>query len=389
MSLINQMLQDLEARSAPQLDEHAETIKGVAWTASTGSVNKRRYLLATIVASILCTGIAFAGYYHLNKDASRAVATADSAINMEKNTSVSRVANDIAVFARQTPLQPVVTVDEKEVNTVIKVNEEKNRKDTEARRMLAALVAKGVFIESKSMAAKKPSPEKQKPLRPAPIQLAQRDTLEPSESSESVQKKLRPLGNKKLAEIAYQQGYEFITSGQQAAAERKLLQALELVATHTKAREMLSILYLQQQRLADATRMLIEGMKLLPGHLPFREIYARILMAKNQLPEAIALLKQDAPNLDQQPNYHALLAGLYQKNQQHEHAAAGYLKLIKHNPQQSQWWLGMAISLENLHKNTEAISAYKKARELKLPAKLMKYVDSRLQFLGASGGTNQ
>lgn len=389
MSLINQMLQDLEARSAPQLDEHADAIKGVTWTTSTGRTNKRRYVVATLIASILCTGIAVAGYYHLNSDTRLAEASADSASNVVTTSTASAVSKEVAAYVRQAPVQQLVRADEIEAKTNAEANKEKNSKDSEARKMLAALVAKGALAEPKKMATKRPSLAKQKPIRPAPIQLAERESIAPSENKVTVQKKLRPLGKKKLAEIAYQEGYEFIASGQQAAAENKLLHALDLLATHSKAREMLAVLYLQQQRLAEASQVLTEGMKLLPGHLPFREIYARILMAKNQLPQAITMLNQDAPNLDQQPNYHALLAGLYQQNQQHEQAAATYLKLIKHNPQQSQWWLGMAISLEKLHKNAEAISAYKKARELKLPARLMKYVDSRLQYLDASHAASQ
>lgn len=87
--------------------------------------------------------------------------------------------------------------------------------------------------------------------------------------------------------------------------------------------------------------------------------------------------------------YYPLLAGMYQKNEEHDLAAGIYLKLIKKTPQQSQWWLGMAISLEKLGKFTEVKSEYKKARKLKLPAKLMKYVDSRLKRMDTNDSSSQ
>ena len=147
-------------------------------------------------------------------------------------------------------------------------------------------------------------------------------------------------------------------------------------------------MYLQQERISDAADILKQGMSLSPEYMPYREIYARTFMAQNKIPEAIEMLNTDAPALNRYPGYYALLAGLYQKNEQYEHAAGLYLKLIKKTPKQSQWWLGMAISLEKLGKMTEAKSAYKKARKLKLPAKLMRYVDSRLQKMDRNENAN-
>jgi MSHA biogenesis protein MshN len=112
-------------------------------------------------------------------------------------------------------------------------------------------------------------------------------------------------------------------------------------------------------------------------------------MAQNQLPAAITMLEAQVPDFNRHLNYYALLAGLYQQNQQHDKAAETYLKLVKKNPQQSRWWLGLGISLEKMGKNVEAISAYKKARDLKLPARLMKYVDGRLQEMGATHAATQ
>lgn len=363
MSLINQMLKDLEERSAPQLAEHKDTITGITWTAAGKPNQKRSYVAATIFVSILCTGIAAGSYYHLNGD--------------DKNERLNQSE------AQQTTMKTEELVSQPDNkssknNTVSQQHEIASAQDSEARKMLAAVMASKAMVEEKKL------PQNTKPtLVNKPVQLA---AVEKPESKGVVQKKLLPLDNSKLAEIAYQQGYDLIAQGQQLKGERKLLHALELNSAHTKAREILAILYLQQLRVADATEHLQKGMALSPEHFQYREIYARALMAQNQLPQAIEMLNKDAPEINRYPNYHALIAGLYQKNEQHEQAASTYLKLIKQNQGQSQWWLGMAISLEKMEKNNEAISAYKKARELKLPAKLMKYVENRLQKLNLGHG---
>ncbi|MFO7603481.1 MAG: tetratricopeptide repeat protein [Gammaproteobacteria bacterium] len=397
MSLINQMLKDLEARRAPQLHEHSDTIKGVNWTLTGRLARRRHMLMATLVGSVLCSGIAVANFYHLGSEprggtvaavAPRVPATASPRQAAADVEPVSAEGSDVASGAAAT------------MTAVEPARDDTHREADEARQMLAALVARGALAEradtevaavgvatsSRPPPAPKPAPkqvmEDRHVVTPTPQVLVAVDNGEAAEAH-TVQKKLRPLENHKLAELNYQQGYELLYRGQQAAGEASLQQALDLMATHTKAREMLAVSYLQQQRVTQAAELLEDGLRLAPDHIAFREIYARVLIAQDKLPEAITMLTNGAPELAREPNYHALLAGLYQQNLQHEQAAATYLQLVKHNPQHSQWWLGLAIAMEKLGKNSEAISAYKKARELKLPARLVKYVDSRLQHLGA------
>ena len=383
MSLINQMLKDLEERSAPQLDEHTDTIKGISWTVSSKANSKRKFILATSIASILCTGIAAGSYYHFSADTS----TQSDVVSVTEENSKDEImatASDVTPIAasyaseQSIDTEDVVQIDgqAKEENIVEQPDE------SEARKMLAALVASGA-LPAKKVTKVIPQKVAKQPI----IELAAIDNTRSGKGT--VQKTLRPLDNSKLAEISYQQGYELIARGQRVPAEKKLLHALELMPSHIKAREILGVLYLQQERIADAAEILKQGISLSPEYMPYREIYARTFMAQNQIPEAIMMLNNDAPELNRYPGYYALLAGLYQKNEQHEHAASIYLKLIKKTPKQSQWWLGMAISLEKLGKMAEAKSAYIKARKLKLPAKLMRYVDSRLQKMDKNESSSQ
>ena len=370
MSLINQMLKDLEERSAPQLDEHQDTIKGVAWTASSKSYNKRHLVSAITIASILCTGMAAAGYYHFSGNAEKQTEILSE--NNKELHSFNQTNDEVSPVGKSVSTQEFIEHDVAQENIdSLKASEIHEQEEMQARKMLAALMATGTLTAKQDILVE--PKEKELP----PMRLAVVDTSE--KKSTVVQKKLRPLDKNKRAEISYQQGYELIARGQQNAAEHKLLHAIELVASHIKARETLAVLYLQQQRITDAAEILKRGMSLSPKYMPYREIYARTFMANNQLADAISMLNNEPPALNQNPGYYALLAGLYQKNQQHDAAAATYLKLIKRNPKQSQWWLGMAISLEKLEKKKEAKSAFLKARELKLPVKLQRFVDSRLR----------
>jgi len=380
MSLINQMLKDLEERSAPQLDEHQDTIKGIAWTASSKSYNKRHFVSAITIASILCTGMAAAGYFHFSGNAEKQIEIASE--NSKESLLFNQTNDRVSSVGGSEPTQELIKHDAEHENVnPSKTSEIPELEEIQARKMLAALMATGTLPAKQDVIAK--LKEKELPR----MQLAEADPV--VKQSAVVQKKLRPLDKNKRAEISYQQGYELLARGQQNAAEHKLLHAIGLVASHIKARETLAVLYLQQQRITDAADILKRGMSLSPSYMPYREIYARTFMANNQLPGAIAMLNKEPPSLNNNISYYALLAGLYQKNQEHDAAAATYLKLIKNNPKQSQWWLGMAISLEKLEKKKEAKSAFLKARKLKLPAKLQKFVDSRLRKMEAHDNASQ
>jgi|GEM_PF-2343261 len=386
MSLINQMLKDLETRNASQLNEHAETIKGVTWSVASKSRHKRRYILATVAVSVFCTGIAAGSYYHFSNGAnSESINRFSIEAPRVSNAMLPTVATKSVIHTREAHVE---ISSEKQTRVghsalpSISGNKPLTRPElTEAHKMLAALVAQGALSVNKS-----------KPVKPTkvlnkPVELSVAVKTEKRIPSNTLEKKLRPLDNNKLAEIAYQEGYEKLARGQAAAAEKKLKRALILQPTLSKAREMLAVMYLREQRIQNAAEVLTQGMRLLPEHFAFREIYARVLMEQKKLPEAIAMLKEAAPELDVRPNYYALLAGLYQQNKQYEEAATIYLKLVKKNPQYSHWWLGLAIAMEKMGKNVEAISAYKKARELKLPARLMTYVNNRLQILDPGNAT--
>ncbi len=409
MSLINQMLKDLEARSAPQLDEHRDTIRGITWTMAGKARNKRRYILFIMAISVVCTGIA-AGSYYRNISTTRVLAV-DSvpATSVSDKSSASRVnvEKDASGQAQRKTARQLSSQRSVSDNTSIteEVPQATAVEHSQVRRMLAALVAQGALdVNDTEQQRQAPAVQSSTKLVMRDVSLRQLPAVRPervrdevvvlaeNSSTENGQHRLRktllPLNNQKLAEMAYQEGYDDIARGQEQAGVIKLKRALTLQPKHSKAREMLAVLYLQQQRISEAGAILTQGMQLQPEQYAFREIYARVLMAEKKLPEAIAMLNAVTPGIDNRPNYYALLAGLYQQNKQYGEAAALYLELIKKKPQYSHWWLGMAISLENMGKNKEAISAYKKARDLNLPAKLLSYVNLRLEKLGSDNATN-
>lgn len=106
----------------------------------------------------------------------------------------------------------------------------------------------------------------------------------------------------------------------------------------------------------------------LPGqlaHVP-DDSELRLLLARAQLQAgdtrgAVTTLEQSPPRLEQEPNYFALLAASYQQTGQWQHSAELYRRMLAQRPNQATWQLGLAIALEQLEQPAEAGRHYRLA----------------------------
>ena len=199
----------------------------------------------------------------------------------------------------------------------------------------------------------------------------------------SVQKQSLALNSEQQAEVAYKKGYQLLQENKIYSAEAKLLLSLEHNVKHVKAREVLVGLYLKTGRQVEAEEILNKGLLHLPDYSNFKKLYARLLLDSNQVGRAIKVLLQNKPAISADLNYFALLAASYQRNKNHAAAAKTYVKLLKLKPREGIWWVGMAVSLEALNKNKEALDAYEKARQTgTLNTRISNYSSQRLKQLG-------
>lgn len=202
----------------------------------------------------------------------------------------------------------------------------------------------------------------------------------------AVTKTARPLDSKQRGEVLYQEGYQLLSKGHAHAGEQKLLDAIAIYPGHIKAREILAGTYIKSGRVIEAGDLLQEGSELVPEHALFTQLQARLMLEQNQLQQAIELLEKKAPAVNIHPQYHALLAAAYQRNKQHVRAVEQYQAVLKVVPVSGVWWVGMAISLEALGQQAEARQAYQQAKNTgRLTAELLRYTDHRLVALRDSG----
>lgn len=109
--------------------------------------------------------------------------------------------------------------------------------------------------------------------------------------------------------------------------------------------------------------------------------HARELITQGELSQALFVLSSHRP-ARASADYDALMAWLLQRNQQHGEAAEIYRKLVFVSPNAGEWWMGLAISLESLGREAEALQAFERAQSSGvLKAPLAAYATQRIAAL--------
>ncbi|MEW6647561.1 MAG: tetratricopeptide repeat protein [Pseudomonadota bacterium] len=212
---------------------------------------------------------------------------------------------------------------------------------------------------------------------PAPRAVAPTDTAEPA----VVEKTVRAPSPQQQAEIEYQRGVAALRGGDHKAAESAFRGALRHDAGHLLARETLAAMLLGAGRLIEADEVLEQGRRFFARNPTLALLLARLRVEQGQTGAAVTILEQSLHAAVARPDYLAFLAALYQRELRYDESVESYGRALAIQPQQSSWWVGMGISLENAGRRDDAVKAYEQAAEGSLPPQLQDHVRSRLQAL--------
>jgi MSHA biogenesis protein MshN len=186
-----------------------------------------------------------------------------------------------------------------------------------------------------------------------------------------------------LDKQAYEAGLAQLRQGNFIDAEKSLIEALKVNPEYVRARIQLITALQQQNKIEQAQAQMREGLVQTPRSLQLRKMYARFLLSQKYSSEAIEVLRaKPFPTIAQDPEYHALLAALFQETKQFEAAAQVYAGLLQLRPETALWWFGLAVSMDQAGDYDQARNAYRRALTLPgLSADVQKYVQDRLQVL--------
>lgn len=172
--------------------------------------------------------------------------------------------------------------------------------------------------------------------------------------------------------------------GDLSEAIRLLTELVELVPDDRDGRFELIKVLLQQRNAEQALQVADSGHQQQPDEPLWLILKARLLAETDQLAEALYALEVDpAPAVSQSPEFYALKAALLQKATRYQDALPIYQLLCGAFPQQPQWWFGRAVTADQVGDQQQARDSFRQALALPgLEAQLQQYATQQLQRLG-------
>jgi MSHA biogenesis protein MshN len=141
-------------------------------------------------------------------------------------------------------------------------------------------------------------------------------------------------------------------------------------------------LLLKKGELSQVQQILNKGLEEQPNYVPYIKLKAEMMVQQGQISDALKLLLNYPPDIQEDTDYYAFIAALYQQNGQHRMAKEVYEKLLTLKPNNSTWWMGLGISLENMGDRRQAIEAFQMAsRDASMNTEIKAYLESRLSEL--------
>ena len=172
---------------------------------------------------------------------------------------------------------------------------------------------------------------------------------------------------------------DLIARGRAYDAIELLVQVLHRQPTHAAARSSLAALLAEAGRREQALRVLLDGSELDAGRfaVPAAQVQAEL----GDLSGALTTLAR-VPATQRNPAYEALYAGVAQRAGDHMSAIAAYRRALMQPQADPVWWVGLGVSLEATDEPAQARDAYARAAaEAKLPAEVRRYVAERISVL--------
>lgn len=182
------------------------------------------------------------------------------------------------------------------------------------------------------------------------------------------------------AQAVYSAAVARLQEGRVDEAMLGLEQALQIDPRHEAARQTLVGLLIEDNKPDQAITQLQAGLALDPRQPALAMLLARMQMERGS--SGIDTLTRSLPAAGGNADYHALLAGALQREQRHAEAAAQYMTALRISPQNGVWLMGLGISLQGARRDAEASDAFERARKSgTLSPQLLAFVEGKLQQL--------
>jgi MSHA biogenesis protein MshN len=416
MSLINKMLQDLDARGTPKDGELPGQVKPVERPPYRPN---RRLIVAAVGGAVAAVALGWLGWSQLHRAPRPAAAVPAPVAAVQVAPVVTGpvqaapvvtgpVQAPVAAPVEAPPAADQTQADDapapKHLTRAERRAERKRladqRKEEKAAARKAEKVARGTeaTVRAQDVAPLEPDSAEAREARRAMAQaLAARGKSAKKTSAQMVaaaraaaHDDAAPKGKRGVqgrqetgaqrAEGEYRRALASLQEGRMIETVAALEQALKHEPKHEAARQTLVGLLIEANRNNEAMRQLQLGLTLDPRQPAMAMLLARLQIERGG--NGIDTLTRTLPYAGNDADYRAFLAAALARQQRHREAAEQYQQALRAVPSNGVWWMGLGISLQAEKRNGEALDAFQRARASGgLSQELQGFVERRIQQL--------
>ncbi|OGV77733.1 MAG: hypothetical protein A3I83_04770 [Methylotenera sp. RIFCSPLOWO2_02_FULL_45_14] len=407
MSLINQMLKDLDQRGAGSAD-----IQNKISPKLSASRPQRKPLPIIKISGLIIFLIAGAYFWmqkvaQSNSENSAKIMVAESKpvpLSADATTITDIVASEPAEIGQastenagneSTPLvetnlsftppknaQVPEEVQSKETQTII-VRDQTSKIAPEKKDKLATVLKpiepSAIVKQDEAISANKTSTE----TSPVIAHTATKPLGKTSANNLAIVKQIRP---DQQSDNYYRQALTYLQQGRVSEAQANLTQALEADPKNHDARQTLASLFLENKRNDDARTILADGLGIAPEQTDFRMALARLQVEAHDNAGALITLEQGVVYAKNNADFHSFIATMLQRAERHEEAISHYMSSLSignaspGNTTTTSTLIGLGISLQAVGKFDDAKLAFTRVQSMSaLNPELSLFVDQRLK----------
>jgi MSHA biogenesis protein MshN len=369
MSVINQMLKDLDKRQSEQQNAANLAVSGP-------TKNPNTKLIIVIVTAIIMLNVAgIFGWqlYSENQQLRMQVQQETMRLATEQNLAASKK-NKISATKLTEAKVPIVIMSSS-LSSPSAIDNSALASNLQQQNENKANSIAGKMIEKNAVA-----------IKPSQLQVGDNSIIsepvnETLKAKSSLTISRTQLSPQALAANKISEAEHAMERNNLAKAEALFEEVLLVMPEHETARKQLAALWYGKKSYRDAINLLSQGIALAPPGQEMRLMSARIYYEQGQTRQAYKILQpiKASNSLEIQ----TLLANTSAELNEHNSAVTAYRKLITLEPDVGRWWLGVAVSLDALGNFLPARDAYKQAiARNNLSSSAMQFTLERLIELG-------
>ena len=184
------------------------------------------------------------------------------------------------------------------------------------------------------------------------------------------------------AQAEFKRGMRLYQEGRAGEAEAAWRGALETDPANESTRHALLGLLLERGERAQAERLLQDGLRGNPAQSKLGLVLARLQLDRGALAEALQTLEAGLPHARQSVEYLTTTAAVMARAGRHGEAAALYQDALRIGPGNAVWYMGLGLALRADGRPRDALAAFQRARDMRaLKPELQAFVERSVREL--------